>query len=153
MNRNKMFLIASMLVPWISLPFIGKKSMKRFAPVAIFICLFVAIESIIAHKRRWWLFYEKINRFTLGEIPLIIGPFFIGSIWILKLTYGKFLRYFLVNLVVDTIFVYPGSWLLDRLGIANLIRLKKWQFLSIFLGKATLMYGVQMIVDKLKRKF
>lgn len=152
MNRNKMFLVASMLIPWITLPFIGKKAFKRFAPSAIFICLFVVIESLVAHRRKWWIFYEKINKFTLGETPLILGPFFIGSIWILKLTYGKFLRYFLVNFVVDSLFVFPGTWLLRRLGMASLLRMNRGHFLSIFLFKTVLMYGFQGIVNKLQRK-
>jgi hypothetical protein len=152
MNRNKLFLVASMLVPWITLPFLGKRAIKRFTPSAIFICLFVAVESMVAHKRRWWLMYEKISKYTLAETPFIVGPFFIASLWILKMTYGKFIRYIIVNLIMDSLFVYPGMWFLKRLGIASLIKLNRGQFLSFFLTKAVLMYGFQGIVNKFQRK-
>lgn len=88
----------------------------------------------------------------MGELPLLFGPFFIGSIWILKFTFGKFFRYLLVNLVMDVLFSYPGMYVLKRMGIASLVRLKHYQMAILFMAKSVLMYVVQMIAEKGRKK-
>src|SRR4051812_16639939 len=108
MRKNKMILLVIMILPWLSMPFIGKRTIKRFYPGALFICVWVFFESMIAKKRTWWRFYEKLTPTGTGEMPLIIGPFFVGSLWILKFTFGNIIRYFFVNLIFDFLFVYPG---------------------------------------------
>jgi hypothetical protein len=152
MKNNKMFLLAMMILPWLSVPFIEKRTFRRFLPGALFICIWVAVESIIAKKRVWWRFSEKLIPNAMGEIPFIVGPFFIGSLWILKFTFGKFLRYFIVNLIVDVLFIYPGIHFLKNIGIVSLVRLKHYQMLLIFLAKSVLMYGFQGMFLKFQRK-
>jgi hypothetical protein len=147
-----MFLLGMMLLPWMSVPFIKKQTFRHFLPGALFICVWVAVESVIANKRAWWRFYEKLFPNVLGELPLIIGPLFVGSLWILKFTWGKFRRYFLVNFIVDIMFVYPGIFLLKKMGIVSLVRLKHYQLLLIFLTKSVLMYGFQGLAGKFQRK-
>lgn len=39
-----------MILPWFSLPFIDKKSFKRYYPASIFISIIVWLESYIAKK-------------------------------------------------------------------------------------------------------
>jgi hypothetical protein len=152
MRKNKMILLAMMILPWLSMPFIGKRTFKRFYPGALFICIWVFFENIIAEKKAWWRFYESFGPKLMGIVPLIIGPFFVGSLWILKFTFGNFIRYFIVNFVIDMIFVFPGVFVLKKLGIASLVRLKSYQLLSIFLGKLIIMYGFQSLVNKLRKK-
>ena len=152
MRKNKMILLVLMIVPWLSVPFLGKRTIRRFFPGTLFICVWVFFESMIARKRVWWRFYEKLTPRGTGEMPLIIGPFFVGSLWILKFTFGNILRYFFVNLILDSLFVYPGMFVLKRLGIASLIRMKKYQLLSIFVSKAMIMYGFQNLINKLRKK-
>lgn len=148
MKNNKMFLLGLMILPWMSVPFIKKQTIRRFLPGALFICVWVAVESMIANKRVWWRFYEKLIPNAMAEIPFIVGPFFVGSLWILKFTWGKFLRYLFVNFIVDIMFVYPGLFLLKKMGIVSLVRLKHYQMLLIFLTKSVLMYGFQGMVGK-----
>ncbi|NHC40497.1 hypothetical protein G6549_10985 [Bacillus sp. MM2020_1] len=152
MRKNKMILLLIMILPWLSMPFIGKRNVKRFYPGALFICVWVFVESMIANKRVWWRFYEKLTPKGTGEMPLIIGPFFVGSLWILKYTFGNIIRYFFVNLIFDVLFIYPGLFVLKKLGIASLIRLKSYQLLTIFMSKAMIMYGFQSLANKLRKK-
>jgi uncharacterized membrane protein YhfC len=70
----------------------------------------------------------------LGVLPLTIGPFFIGSMWILKYKYGRFWKYMGLNFVVDSAFVYL---------------LMKW---LCFFIKSALMYAVQSLVEKMEMK-
>lgn len=152
MKHNKLFLLALMIVPWFSVQLLGKKAFKRFLPGALFMAVWVMVESILSRKRTWWSFYEKLIPRAMGEIPFIVGPFFIGSLWILKFTFGKFWRYFFVNLITDFLFAYPGMIVLRRMGIVSLIRLKHYQMGILFLSKSVLMYGFQAMMDKKRNR-
>lgn len=150
MKRNKLMLIVMVLLPWLSAPLLGKKTFNRFWPSAFFICLLIMGESAVAHKKRWWIFFEKFHPKLLGELPLIAGPFFIGSLWILKFTFGEFWKYLFTNAVINFVFAFPGTSLLRRLGLAALIRMKKYQFWGTLVFKAVLMYGFQIVTDRMK---
>ncbi|MFJ7725185.1 hypothetical protein ACIQXV_03380 [Neobacillus sp. NPDC097160] len=152
MKHNKMFLLAMMLVPWLSLPLLGKKSFRRFYPGALFVCIWVTVESLIAKKRVWWRFYEKLIPKTMGEIPFIIGPLFVGSIWILKFSFGKFRRFLLLNTITNFLFVFPGMITLRNMGIVSLVRMKHYQMGILFMAKSVLMYGFQAIAEKIRKK-
>jgi hypothetical protein len=148
----KLLLPALMVLSWFTVPLLGKNAVKRFLPASILISLVVRAESVIAKKRRWWWFYKKLHPKLTGEFPLIWGPFLIGSMWILKFTYGKFLIYMITNLFFDTFFTY---WFIDigkKLGIMSLVRLKKIQLSSIFFFKSLLLYGFQIIREKMKKR-
>jgi len=152
MRKNKMILLAMMVLPWLSLPLLGKRSFKRFYPGALFISVWVAVESIVAKKRMWWRIYERIIPKVIGEMPFILGPFFVGSLWILKFTFGNFFRYLFLNLLLDTFFAFPGVYILRKLGIASLVRLKPYQMVLLFMCKSVLMYGFQSKVNGLRKK-
>ena len=99
------------------------------------------------------VFYEKLHPKLTGEFPLIWGPFLVGSIWILKLTYGKFFIYMILNLVIDSLFTYPFiSFAKNKLGILSLVRLKKYQLSLLFLFKSLLLYGFQYVKEKVPAK-
>ncbi|PFO00939.1 hypothetical protein COJ85_18285 [Bacillus sp. AFS076308] len=152
MKYNKMFLIVMMLVPWLSVPMLGKRNFKRFLPAAFFITCWISVESILAKRRVWWRFYDRLIPNVMGELPFLLGPFMIGSIWILKFTFGNFFRYVVVNLVTDFLFVYPGMFVLKRMGIISLVRMKHYQLGILFMAKSVLMYGFQFIVEKSRKK-
>ena len=147
-----MILLVIMILPWLSMPFIGKQTIKRLYPGAIFMVVWVGVESILAKKRVWWRIYERINSKVIGELPFMLGPFFVGSLWILKWTFGKFPRYLFLNFIFDTLFAYPGMFILKRLGIASLVRLRPYQMVLLFMSKSVIMYGLQSSVNKLHKK-
>ncbi|MFP7298853.1 hypothetical protein [Neobacillus niacini] len=148
MNNKRKYILVIMLLPWLTVPFIGKKAMKRFSLTAAFIGLLFGLQSVYANKKGWWRVHTRLFPNVLGEIPFIIGPFFVGSIWILKFTFGKFLRYTLINLGVDFFHIYIFVNWLHRVGIASLIRLKEYQALILFTANAAIMYGFQWLIDK-----
>jgi hypothetical protein len=150
MKYSKWLLAGMMILPWIAVPLLDRNSIKRFLPATLFICLFVRLESILARKRRWWWFYEKLHPRLMGVTPFILGPFFVGTLWILRLTYGKFLLYMVSNHIVHLIFVYPLVTWLKQSGILSLVRLKRLQLLLIFTFKAVLLYGFQYLKEKVQ---
>ncbi|KHF38643.1 hypothetical protein [Halalkalibacter okhensis] len=143
MKYPKIFNLLMIILPWLTVPFLVKHDFKKFLPGTIFMSIYLLFEASIAEKRRWWTFYAKIHPKVWGIIPLIIGPFFIGSIWILKFTYGKFFRYLVLNLVVDGFFTYLLIPWLTKIKYVSLVRLKRYQLSLLFLLKSVLMYGFQ----------
>ncbi|WP_078549092.1 hypothetical protein [Litchfieldia alkalitelluris] len=150
MRTNKLILIILTLLPWLSLPLMKKKTFKRFYPAAIFMGILVALEGLIAKKRKWWVFYEKLPPYFIPEVPLIAGPFFIGTLWIMKFAFGKPIRFILLNFVVASFFTYVLiNWFTKR-GIATLVHLKKYQLSLLFLLKSIILYVLQTIYEKVK---
>lgn len=151
MKYNKLILLLMMVFLWLTLPLMGKNAVKRFFPTGIFIALLTRWENSVAKKRTWWWWYEKFHPKLSGSFPFVWGPFMIGSMWILKFTYGKFYRYLTLNLIVDTIFVFVlvDKWL-TKWGIASLVRMKKLQLSLLLFIDSLLLYGFQYLVEKIK---
>jgi hypothetical protein len=148
LKAAKVLLPAMMVLSWLTVPLLGKTAIKRYLPASIMMAIIVCLESILARKRKWWVYYVKIHPKLPGGFPLTWGPFLVGSIWILRLTYGKFKWYLLLNLAVDTIFTYKFVNMLKGLRIASLVRLKKYQLSILFFVKSLLLYGFQIIREK-----
>jgi hypothetical protein len=147
----KVLLPALMVLSWLTIPLLGKKAIKRFFPASLLMAIIVWLEGSLAKKRKWWWYYVKIHPKLSGRFPLTWGPFLIGSIWILRFTYGKFKSYLLLNLVIDTIFTYKFVDTLKDLGIASLVRLKKYQLSILFFIKSILLYGFQIIYERIRK--
>ncbi|YCA46344.1 hypothetical protein M1E11_24975 (plasmid) [Bacillus sp. JZ8] len=148
MKRYKLCLIGMLIVPWFSLPLLGKQTFKKFFLSSLGINLLALGESFIAHKKRLFWFYKRLHPKLLGDIPLIFGPFIVGSLWIFKFTYGHFFRYMVTNITVDSFFVYIVMDWFKKIGYGSLIRLKKYQFSIIFFIKAVVLYGLQKTIEK-----
>ena len=148
--RNVIILLMA-IIPWITFPMIGRKAVSRFLPGAIFMAIYVTLEGLLATKRRWWWFHTNTRPNVLAEMPLILGSFFVGSLWILKYTYKNFSLYFFINLVIDSFFTYVIVGWFKKIGYVSLIRINKFQLSLIFLIKSLLMYGFQQFYDKFLR--
>lgn len=151
MNVRSLIILFFTVVPWVTAPIIRKSEWKRFYPVLLFITFVMSIESYLAYKRKWWEFPKGTILNYIKDFPYIAGPFFIGTLWILKLTYGKFKKYMLMNIGLDLGFVYVLMPILKKCNIMKLVRLKKYQFLSFFMIKALAIYGFQYLLDKKKQ--
>jgi hypothetical protein len=45
MRRTKKLILLMVILPWLSVPFIGTRSFKRFLPGALFMCSFLLVEA------------------------------------------------------------------------------------------------------------
>jgi hypothetical protein len=144
----KVVLPSLMVLSWLTIPLLGKQAIKRFLPASLLLAIIVSFEDKLAKKRKWWWYFVKIHPKLSGGFPLTWGPFLVGSMWILRFTYGKFFFYLLLNLVVDTVFTYKFVNILKNSGIASLVRLKKYQLSLLFFAKSMLLYGFQMVQEK-----
>ncbi|MGM0846182.1 MAG: hypothetical protein ACQEUT_14490 [Bacillota bacterium] len=149
MKKSRILILLLLAFSWVMLPFAGWRSIKRFFPASMFMCVFLLLEDLIAEKLKWWVIYPNLSGRVRGMIAFAIGPFLTGSIFILKFTYGRFFLFFLLNLAVDTFFVYPFYNWFKKLGVWKLIKMNKLQLLMLFLTKSVLMYGFHhYFIDK-----
>lgn len=105
MRRYKIYLIGMLIVPWFFILLLGKRTFKKFFLSSLGINLLAVVESFITHEKKLFWFNKRFHPKLLGDIPLIFGPFLVGSLWILKFTYGHFFRYMATNITVDS-FLY-----------------------------------------------
>ncbi|MCP8969962.1 hypothetical protein [Ectobacillus ponti] len=133
-----------LLVPWLSAPFLSKKDWQRYTPVAGFAAALVAGMCVLAVPYKWWTVGGRWKEKVLNDGSFIMGPFFIGTIWIFRYTFGDIKRYMAANLVMDVLFSYPLNTVFQRLGFYRLLRFKPRYILLFFTCYSFLIYGFQM---------
>jgi hypothetical protein len=149
-KRHFLFNVIIVAVPWLSLLFIGRRSFKRFSFAGIFIIVFEIFNHLYGHKRKWWKFYNKRKSFMRDELPFSIGPYMPLSMWLLKLSYGNFGKFIMLNAIADAIFAFFFIDVLKRLKIIGLNNLSHIQFFFYLHYKAYILYGVQYLFEKMR---
>ncbi|MDQ0201736.1 hypothetical protein [Neobacillus ginsengisoli] len=148
MNKKKAFSLAMVIIPWFSVLFMDKKSLIRYLPVASFINLFLSVFSVMANKRKWWV---NKNPFSPGNVDFsyILGPYFVATLWIFKLTYGNFTKYLITNAILNILNAFPLGSMWENFGIFKFKKVThtSWYFICVFL--AIIIYGYQYIVEKI----
>jgi hypothetical protein len=150
-KRHFLFNITIIAVPWLTLLFIGKRSFKRYSLSGIFIVVFEIVNHMYGHKKKWWKFYNKRKSFLRDELPFSIGPYMPLSMWLLKISYGNFKKYIMLNAIADGIFAFFFIDVLKKLKIIRLNRLNHLQFFFYLHYKAYLLYGVQYLFERANR--
>lgn len=146
MKNTKLLLLSMLIIPWLTIPLLGRNAIKKYVPAAIFICTFTKVIDIIGQRKKWWSAYKGIP--PLDSIDMLnFGPYFVASLWMLKMTYGKFLIYLISNTVLQSLFIFLGLKYLKRFKIISLEKLTKFQYLAIDFIRAILLYGFQCIDD------
>lgn len=150
-KNQRYFNILLIVLPWLSLPWIGTGNIKRFYPASILIGLFEIINATIGKRRKWWVFYNKPNSYLFNELPFNVGPFFILSLWTLKLAYGNFKRFLLLNAISNAFFAFPYSFFAKKIKYYSLVRFNSFQFFLYFFSKSFLLYGFQNFIENKTR--
>lgn len=150
MKNQWLINILMVIISWLSLPILGWQNIKRFLPAAILVGLLEAWNVQIGKKQKWWVFHNNPNSYLSGEFPFNIGPFFVGSMWILKWTYGNFKKFISLNAVVDGFFAFILIRVMNKLKVAQLVRINHFQFFLYFFYKAFFLYGFQYLFRKKK---
>ncbi|MGP4039267.1 hypothetical protein ACTWP4_05060 [Gracilibacillus sp. D59] len=139
------------IIPWISLFFINKHSLKRFMPVAIFASLLVTIVFEMGYVFEWWIVHENIVPWGyITSFPLTYGVFLVGTIWIFHFTFSKsFLIYLLSNVAIDAFHAFVALRLLIFLGIYELKSMGQFGIFIIMIVLAVIIYIYQRWQDKI----
>ncbi|WP_066059709.1 hypothetical protein [Robertmurraya korlensis] len=151
-RRHFLFNLSIIAIPWLSLLFIGKKSFKRYSFAGLFIVGFEIINHIYGHRRNWWKFYDGYKSFFKDELPFSIGPYMPLSMWLLKHSYGNFKKFLLLNVIADGLFAFVVMDVLKKCKIISLNGLNRTQFFFYIHFKAYLLYAVQYLTEKYRRR-
>lgn len=143
--------ITMVLLSWLSLSFFGWRNIKRFFPASILVVLLEGLNVQVGKRKKWWVFYNNPRSYISGEFPFNIGPFLVGSMWILKWTYGKFKLFLLLNAIINAFFAFILIRVMEKLKVAKLVRFNEFQFFLYFFYKAFFLYGFQYIFDNKKK--
>lgn len=139
---NQTLLWLSFVLAWASTLFLKKEEMRRYMPAALF-CI-VALTFILEAgiTLQWWVVTE--TTFPLVNMPIFIyGSYLIGTIWILKYTYGRFWIFLATNIILDFILIFfILDWLVQR-GVC-IFYISYFQVLLITTLLAVLIYGYQL---------
>lgn len=149
-RRHLLFNITIIIIPWVSLMFVGKSNIKRFSLASAFIAVFEMLNHIYGRKKKWWEFYDKPKSFIRDELPFDIGPYIPLSMWILRHSYGNFKKFVLLNALINGLFAFLFNPFLKKIKIARLNRLNHFQFFLYLHYKAYVLYAVQYLFEKVR---
>lgn len=141
---NQTILWAMIILPWFTLLFMPKKDIKRFMPVGIFTALTSVLIGDIGVTLGIWVHQQ--TAYPLHSVmPFNIGLSLALTMWVFKYTYGRFWKYFTVNLLLDIgfNFIFFG-YLLPSRNIMHVGNASPSQLLAITLAHAVFIYGYQM---------
>jgi len=146
---NQILLWSMLVLPWLTLIFMNKEDIKRFTPVGVFTALTSVLIGDVGVTFGLWIHQQTAYPFQ-SVMPFDIGLNLILTMWIFKYTYGRFRKYFVVNLLLDIGFntIFFGRFLPSR-DILHVVGGTPLQMLVITLSHAILIYGYQIWQEKI----
>lgn len=148
---GRLFNIALLVLPWLTLFKTDKFTFKRFLPVLTFSSLVIALISELSRSYKWWRVRKPVVPRLSSDVSFIFGVFFITNFWVFKLTYGKFIRYLLLNIVFDYMFAYPLTTLAEKLKVYKMGTMSRFQLFLISIATAIVNYLYQNYIEDVLR--
>jgi hypothetical protein len=142
--------IGLFLISWLTVFFIPKNEFKKYTPVSIFASLIVVIESMLAIPFKWWTVKGGMLNKVINDLTLILGPFFVGTIWIFRFAFGKFWLYAITNTLIDLSLAYPINGVMQRLKLYKLVNFKSKHVFYTAICYAFVIYGYQLFITQPK---
>lgn len=140
--------IGMILISWVTIFFLPKKSFFKYLPVAFFSSSILLTEYLWGISHKWWKVKGGIKTITNNGLTFIFGPYFIGNLWIFHLTYRKFWLYTLINLFLDYTLAFPLNAFFEKVNLYKLKKIKPIHLFLLSLGYSFVNYGFQLVLDK-----
>lgn len=145
--------ILQLTLPWISIIFLPKRSFKQYLPVSIFASVLVCVMCLLAGPLKWWNSAGGWKARLVNDASFTLGPFFVGTLWIFHITFGNIKRYFLANLLMDSLFSFVLCNLYQKLKLFKLVKFKPLHIFLTFISYSFIIYGFQLLVQKKVEKW
>ncbi|MBP2658718.1 MAG: hypothetical protein H6Q69_1750 [Firmicutes bacterium] len=101
---NQVILWSMLIVPWLTLFFMERKTIKQFMPTALFSVVTSILMVEAGETFNWWIINETAYPFRTVSYLFGLNP--VTTMWLLKSTYGRFKLYLAVDVVLNFGFVY-----------------------------------------------
>ncbi|MDF2857637.1 MAG: hypothetical protein K0Q87_3488 [Neobacillus sp.] len=147
-KNQSLFNILMIIISWLTIPLLGRGTIKRFFPATILSMLICSLDLQIGKRRKWWIFYNNPRSSIKNEIPFLIGPMLIMGVCILKWSYGNFKKFLLLNAIGGAFFTFPLTRFFTKLKLYKLVKINNTQFFLYFYYKAFVLYGFQILLEK-----
>ncbi|MBM6619490.1 hypothetical protein [Bacillus suaedaesalsae] len=150
----KQLLWLNFILSWVSFFFIPKKSVKQYIPTAILAALLVTYVYEMSHYFKWWKVKKPIIPWvTPTDISYVLGPFFIGTLWVFHLTFKSgFKFYLIINMILDGFFSYVYLPFIERLGVVKLKNINRTGIYLMMLLIAIIIYPFQIWKDQTSKE-
>ncbi|MCA1041546.1 hypothetical protein LCM00_18675 [Bacillus infantis] len=151
--RRDWKMVLLLVLPWLTVVKLGKKTFLRFLPTIIFSDLIIALISELSKKLKWWKVRKPLIPNLATDISFVFGAFSIINFWIFKLTFGRFWLYLLSNIFADYLFAYPLTTIAAKLRIYKMVRMSRKQLFLLSVAVSVLNYLYQfMLVEPYRNK-
>jgi MFS superfamily sulfate permease-like transporter len=144
---NQIILWGLFIGSWFTLFFIGKKHLKRFLPVALFVTVINTIIYQAAYHYNWWREMALFEWDKFANIPWVYSSYLVATIWIFRFTYGRFIIYMITNLLLDGGYIYVWYPIQQKLGMAS-GEMSPHTTLAIMTGVSVIIYLFQVWYEK-----
>jgi hypothetical protein len=145
---------SGLILSWLTIVFIPKENVKKYSPAAILGALLVTIVYELAYYFGWWKLKKVIFSWArFIDFTFILGPFFVGTIWVFHFTYKVgFIAYTFVNVLLDASFSFKFLPMLEKLGVIKLKRISHLSIMGLMLLVSFIIYPYQKWADSVKSK-
>jgi hypothetical protein len=145
----RFILRSGFIISWLSLIFVRKHAIKKYTPVAILASFLVTIVYEIAYKYGWWKLKHMLAPWMMiTNFAFVLGPFFIGTIWVFQLSYRfGFFVYLLVNMALDAFFSFVFLPFLEKTRMVTLKKITREGIYGLMILIAVLIYPYQKWQD------
>ncbi|MDQ0254543.1 hypothetical protein J2S74_001922 [Evansella vedderi] len=140
--------LATVLISWISLIFLPRKSFYKYLPVSIFTSVLVLIVCALSIPYKFWVIKGNKTTKILNDLSFVFGSFFAGTLWIFHLTFGKFKQYVALNLIANILLSYPLSYIFQKFKVYKLVNFKSKHVFLTYFSFSFLIYGYQMLLNR-----
>lgn len=142
------FRIGLILISWATVVFLPKRTFFKYLPVTLFSSIIILIEYLLGGPRNWWSAKGGIKTIANNGLTFTFGPYFVGNLWIFRLTYGKFWLYTLLNLIFDFLLAYPLNAFFEKINLHKLRKIRPFHLFFLSLVYSFANYGFQLFLDK-----
>ncbi|WP_052487924.1 hypothetical protein [Gordoniibacillus kamchatkensis] len=141
----KLILWLMFLIPWASLLFMDRASIRKYMPVALLATVLNSIVNQLAWTYHWWTFNMTLFPWD-KTMPLftVYGVFLVGTMWIFRFTFRKFWVFFIVNMLVDAFYGFGLTVLLNTMGVRSNGTITPIQNLLLMTCIGLILYAFQL---------
>lgn len=146
---SKLVMWAMLIVPWFTMFFMKRESIKRFTPVMILSALLVTITHEMGHALKWWVFLDGIVPWGyITNVSDAYGVFIVATYWVFHFTNGRFWLYMFVNTVLGGLWVFLVAHFLEWIKVFQYLNINEWYLWGIHIILALMLYGFQVWHEK-----
>ncbi|RSL29907.1 hypothetical protein D7Z54_28635 [Salibacterium salarium] len=150
---SNMIRVGLLVISWISIIFLPKRSYREYLPVSLFCSLLVICGCFLSYRYKWWKVKGGIRELIFMDSSFIFGPFLAGTLWIFDLTFGNFKHYVLLNLFANLSLSYPLTYFFEKYNVYKLVNFKRRHLFLFYYGFAFIIYGYQLLIERSKKIF